>query len=281
MILQSFVIRGGLFLDFHVLGVFVGRGLLLRREGWLRFARGYNAMLLTLMAGVAILFVGFYLSMLAGFIDDTRITWNGPPASVLLSLFGVWAYLVWQQRVLRRPDVRDLFRRAGDARAAQPTRRFQFSLATLLMLPVLTAVVAARMTDVDVVYKSHISSTVRPRGSAGRQWEIHYRYRSHRFLSQRDELEWVVFFSSKEDLVLSGSRGSVYTSRGDAPATLVLQGDTKITLTGDYRLIEDIDGRYRESSERVTKSQFDAFLASKPAAYTIDALLMYAKTDPE
>jgi hypothetical protein len=278
VVLQAFVIRRGLPLNFHVLGIFIGRGLLLRREGWLQFAWGYNALLLTIWAGVTILSVGFYVCQLAGFVGDTSVTWSGHPAFVLLSFLGVWAYLVWQQRVLSRPDVRDLFRRVANARPAQPARRFQFSLGTLLMLVVLAAVVLPQATDRDVLYERHVGWTVHTSRSAGRLWAVHSSYRSHRFLSVPDELSHVVFFSDKQQR--SCQVTNRHSTRGDAEAILEMPDGTTIALDGDCQLIECIDGQYRESRERVTKAQFDAFLASKPAAYTIDALLEHAKKRP-
>ena len=278
-ILQWFVIRHGPALNLHVVAIFIGRGLLRRREGWLRFAWGYNAFLLSLLIAATVLAVGFYLFVLAGFADGTNVTWSAPPGLVLPWLLGVSAYLVWQQRVLSRPDVRDLFRRAADARSAQPARRFQFSLGTLLMLVVLVALILPQVTDVDVLYERRGQGTAHRSDSAGRQWTIHFGYRSHRFLSKPDEVDYVVFLSDKEQIGCGVTSWS--SSAGRTGTILEMPDGRRIALDGDHQLIEYIDGRYRESRERVSKRQFEAFLASEPAAYTIDALVEYAKTHPE
>jgi cytochrome c oxidase subunit IV len=278
LILHILVMRRGIVLDFHVLGVFIGRGLLRRREGWLRFAQGYTALLLIMVACVTILSVGIYVGMLAGFVDDTSITWSGPPGLVLLSLLGVWIYLVWQQRVLRRADVRDLFRRAADARAAKPMRRIQFSLGTLLMLAVLAAVVLVQVIDEDVWYERPGGQTLSTTSPDGRRWDIHFAYRSHRFLRKQVELDYVVFFSDQQRN--KGLATRWYTFPRTHGTILELPDGTTISLDGDCQLVEYIDGRYRESRERITQGQFQGFLASRPAAYTIDALLRYAKTHP-
>jgi hypothetical protein len=278
-ILQLFVIHHDPALNLHIVAIFIGRGLLRRREGWLRFARGYNALLLIVLIAAMIVSVGFYLFVLAGFVDGTNVTWSAPPGLAFPWLLGVSAYLVWQQRVLSRPDVRDLFRRAAEARSTQPARRFQFSLGTLLMLAVLVAVVLPQVTDVDVLYRRHVGLTALRIDSAGRQWTISFGYRSHRFLSKPDELDYVVFVSDQGQGACRVTSWS--SSGGKTGTTLEMPDGTTIALDGDYRLIEYNDGRYRESRERVTKGQFDAFLASEPAAYTIDALLEYAKTHPE
>lgn len=274
VILHTFVMRRGVSLDFHVLGVFIGRGLLRRREGWLRFAQGYNSLLLIMVACVTILSVVIYLGMAAGFVDDAGITWGGPPILVLLSLLGLWIYLAWQQQVLSRPDVRELFRRAADGRATKPKRRFHFSLGTLLMMSVLAAVVLVRVTDVDVWYERQSGQTsLGTRSPDGREWLIFTGYRSHRFLPKPVELDYVVFVSDERQSEGLAIRWS--------STILEMPDGTEIAFDGDGQLVEYIDGRYRESRKRVTKRQFEGFLASDPAAYTIDALLNYAKTHPE
>ncbi len=52
----------------------------------------------------------------------------------------------------------------------------------------------------------------------------------------------------------------------------------EIDLPNETQLYEIVDGKFRSSPERVTKEQLDAFLASNPKRYTIDALLAFTKT---
>ncbi len=51
---------------------------------------------------------------------------------------------------------------------------------------------------------------------------------------------------------------------------------TTVTLPGAIRLVEIIDGDYKESCEDVPLEILDAFVAAKPAAFTIDGLLRFA-----
>ena len=263
-------VDGGISLDFQVLGIFIGRGLLHRREGWLRFAAGYTVFLLVGTAGLAILALGIYLGELGGFI--TNVTWSQPPALVFSGFLGFWAYLIWQKRVLTRAWAQDLFRRRADE---QPSRTLQFSLGTLLMLVVLTATILSQVTDVDF-YDRRLN--VLSRNSAGRQWTIYTCYRSHRFLSQPDELGHVIFLSDRQN---SRHRVKWRSSAGNSEAILEMPDGSRIAVDDDCQLSEWLDGRFRERREGVTRRQFEAFLASEPATYTIDALLEYVNRHPE
>ena len=51
-----------------------------------------------------------------------------------------------------------------------------------------------------------------------------------------------------------------------------------LKLPANVKLVEIIDGQYKESSERVSLQDFEAFLESKPDVYTIDNLLRFADT---
>jgi hypothetical protein len=49
----------------------------------------------------------------------------------------------------------------------------------------------------------------------------------------------------------------------------------------DFQLYEFIDGKYRESRERVTMRQFVRFVRSEPYSYSIDSLLSFARAHPD
>jgi hypothetical protein len=67
---------------------------------------------------------------------------------------------------------------------------------------------------------------------------------------------------------------------GRTMVTITRPGGATVKLPGGIKLVEIIDGQYKESSERVSLQDFDAFLESRPEAYTIDNLLKFAAIHP-
>jgi hypothetical protein len=94
-----------------------------------------------------------------------------------------------------------------------------------------------------------------------------------------NRLAYVVFSGLKnngennivEGLVTMGSHKSYITKPSGA----------MVQLPSDVQLFECIDGKYAESKERVSKEAFEAFLASDPKEYTINALLKFSKKEKE
>jgi hypothetical protein len=64
--------------------------------------------------------------------------------------------------------------------------------------------------------------------------------------------------------------------RVSVAASLNLAGGVTARLPLRAQLVEVTEGRARVSGRRVTREEAEAFLASRPAAYTLDALLSFA-----
>jgi hypothetical protein len=50
---------------------------------------------------------------------------------------------------------------------------------------------------------------------------------------------------------------------------------TKVQLPTDVQLMEVVDGQYLDTTRRVTLEDFEAFMDSNPASYTIENLLQF------
>lgn len=83
-------------------------------------------------------------------------------------------------------------------------------------------------------------------------------------------------------VVFTGERSGRFGNRVDAvsnrEAALRKPDGSSVRLPASNQLFEVIDGEFRESPERVTREEFEAFMASSPAEYTIDDLLRFAKS---
>jgi hypothetical protein len=104
------LVRGKLFLNFNVVGIFVGRGLLELRPGWRTCA-------LVILWIFAIPFVALAVRAGLGF-GVVPVKWlytESLPAMIQSRELGVAicllpiGFIYWQYRVLTRPDVRHLF----------------------------------------------------------------------------------------------------------------------------------------------------------------------------
>lgn len=71
------------------------------------------------------------------------------------------------------------------------------------------------------------------------------------------------------------SRLKVSVSSGRTSAELALPDGSVARLPGKVQLMEVVDGVYRESERTVTLAELEAFVDSKPAAYTIAELLRF------
>jgi len=89
------------------------------------------------------------------------------------------------------------------------------------------------------------------------------------------QLVYVVFQEES-----SGSISQVVSVKGHADEDKVIlrtPDDKEIRLPNETQLYEIVDGKFRSSPERVTLGQLEAFIASSPRHYTIDALLEFVK----
>jgi len=91
-----------------------------------------------------------------------------------------------------------------------------------------------------------------------------------------DSLAYVCFVGSRFPVdsvtgivAASGRRGEYFVHRPDG---------SKVAIPGKHQLFELIDGRYRESTQKVSSAEFEAFTASRRAEYSIDALVRFAES---
>lgn len=279
-------ISAGLAHRYYILGILVGPALLRRRSMWLQIARAYNVFLMVLLLfGLAWMFVHFFVmydirSRPGRSLRDVVSDYWFDYALMTAFRIGVLMYLAWQHRVLARRGVRELFQ-PGVSKSQGATKRFQFSLATLLMLAALVAAILPSLMQIDVVRQRRTWSS---HSRSGSNCQISVACRSHRLLRTPDELEYVLFVTDGRQP--ADQLDEVYSFRNehrasDAWAILEMPDGAEVTLNSDCQLFECLDGRFRGSPGQVTKTQLDAFVRSNPAEYTIDALLEFARTHPE
>lgn len=275
------LIQGELNLNLGVLGIFIGRGLLKRRNGWRMLAVGLSR--LAVGCGGFILIAAITIAVMGKLTATVSPSLTSFAASVL-ALVALLVFSVWQYRILTRSDIVALFLRkelrAADGRRPFQRSRFQYSLGTLMLVTLVTALVCWRLSGVDVLYDERYSDFTTTRGDSS--WNVQYGARIHRFFRQPPILDFVVFTGCVKggSLAIPRSRPAVGFVR---PGVKILErpDGTRITFPGKVQLVEIIDGKYRESDQRVSYRQFFAFLNSVPDRYTIDALLQFVREHPE
>jgi hypothetical protein len=98
-------------------------------------------------------------------------------------------------------------------------------------------------------------------------WIIQYQYTN-------EDLDFVAFTGKPKDALDDVLDGLV--SMGSHDSSLTKPDGTEITLPSSAQLYELVDGNYRESKARVSKKEFQLFMASNAQQYTIDSLLAFA-----
>jgi hypothetical protein len=104
-------------------------------------------------------------------------------------------------------------------------------------------------------------------------WMIEFGYR-------RGELSYVVFCGGTEQVsgIVSRRTTSVAGSkRGRREAWLNRPDGEVVTLPARRQLFQYVEGEYQESDSRVTRAEFEAFMASNPRRYTIAELEAFVK----
>jgi hypothetical protein len=106
------------------------------------------------------------------------------------------------------------------------------------------------------------------KSTEGHLWVIQYGYRAN------GQLAYVAFAGKSKPV--ESVDGLV--SPGEKEAWLVKPDGGKGNLIpAELRLYEQIDGAFRESKEKITTGELQAFLKSKPKKYGIDPLLEFVK----
>ncbi len=269
-------LRGRLHIDLNVLTLLIGIGLwrLNARAHWwslfyLRFGLGVMALAMAFAASRA----------------PNSVKWLAAyPMIAALS-----GFLWWQIKVLRRADVHQLFHDPElKARivGSSAGRRYQFSLATLFVAMLVVGIVAARVTDElndpGEAPFGYLRRDATCFGSTadGRPFSYGVGYFEPKSGRGKKDLLYVVFSNASDEFPLpmrfessSGNKKTAWLFKPDGT-------ETKLPEPG-RQLYEFCDGGYRESNERVSMRQFKDFVRSKPEAYSIDALLEFARTHPD
>jgi hypothetical protein len=156
---------------------------------------------------------------------------------------------------------------------ALTNRRISFSLRrfSLLQLLVLVAIVALVLAGWLQNHYTELDHSLSQGASTpdGRTWAISSG-------TKNDRLVYAVFAGGKGEVP---SHVTVKLSgRYNHSAVLTKPDGMEIRLDGKKQLFEIVDGKYRDSDERVTLNQFNAFMKSNPEEYTIEQLLEFAKS---
>ncbi len=99
--------QGGIYIDFGVVAIFIGWGLLRLRPGWRTFALvliWIGMVLAPIFAVLCLALPGPATFSLFG-IEATELS---KEVACLIALF-IFALIIWQYKVLTRPDIRRLF----------------------------------------------------------------------------------------------------------------------------------------------------------------------------
>jgi hypothetical protein len=99
--------QGSLSINFGVLGLFIGQGLLRRRIGWRQCALAFLWIAMIGAPLIAIFFVTASSPLEFKFFG--RIAGTVPMAAGIVLAAGIFALAFWQHRVLTSPAVRELF----------------------------------------------------------------------------------------------------------------------------------------------------------------------------
>lgn len=276
------LIQGELNLNLGVLGIFIGRGLLKRRNGWRMLAVGLSR--LAVGCGGFILIAAITIAVMGKLTATVSPSLTSFAASVL-ALVALLVFSVWQYRILTRSDIVALFLQielstAGGAGSSR-TSRFQYSLGTLMLITVVVALTCWRLSRDDVLYDGRYSLEFTSRLEG--VWNVEFGGRTHRFLREHRILDYVVFTGSREDGAMKVTHPEpVAGFRGRTRVwTLERLDGTSLMFPGKVQLVEIVDGRYRESDQRISFRQLEAFLKSGPDSYTIDTLLQFVQEHPE
>ena len=252
-------------------GIFIGRGLLRWRESSRGWAVFFTWILLVLFSLWLVSASYFLLSGPMGSVSA-----NGASLEGVSIGGGLLGFLVWQLRVLRRPDIVERFKAPrlerllayGGRDPAAPRGRWQFSLGGLLVMTAIVAFGLARIGASDVLYTDQQQSTTWA-GSDGVRC-VNIVYQTPRFWDGPDRLLCAVLSA---DGVSMRTRHSSYHDE----VTLIAPDGRELPLPSGAQLYEVVDGELRSRDERVTLEELQDYLASNPDEWSLDALVQHAE----
>ena len=273
MLLRWFVFHDD-YVDISFVGIFIGWGLLRWRDSSRRWAVFFTWPGLFF---AAIWLIGTVLYLMGGSGGIVGLIGTSLRGALLAGC--ILGYLVWQLRVLRRPDIVARFKAPrlerllayGGRDPAAPHGRWQFSLGGLLVMTAIVAFAVARIGASDVLYDPkdvHPSSTSQV-GAGGVQL-VDYGYQTARWSRLPDRLLYVV--------MASGEGPSIQILNAtDYDARLVSPDGKPIPLSSGPQLYEIVDGELRSRDERVTLDELQDFLHSNPDEWSLEALIRHAE----
>lgn len=238
------------------------QGLLARNAGWRKVALVF--IVLDFLAACAWAVMLSY-GLAAGKPQRLSFCVFGPGAATIawiamfLLLASSVAVTAWLWHLLNKRSVRELFG------AGQPLLGAASRLAVRMMLVFGVLGLACGGLWAYVGHLEHPQSFSAAVGAPGKgATMVDYGYRF-------GKLAWVVFNHSDGPQVCSSVQGS------ETEPVLGLPDGRKLPLPNRIQLYEVINGVYRESAVRVTRRQFEAFMASNPKDCAIDSLISFSK----
>lgn len=260
---------------FAILWLCMGIGLLRWHNGWRRGA------ILVAWLYLAMALVMVVISTLEAVfrsrpgVEVSVFAWRvGPWAPPLVGL-GLAGVAFWVYRVLSRPDIvwqfknRHLAEQIAPGSTSWNPLRWRFSLSSMFVATAVVAVVLLRMTTDEVRYVASFQTV----SNGGRMAELGLR--RSRFFGSSNELVYVVL--SQDNPTRGGYVDSVRRNRSLEAYVRTHNGEQEVHLPAKNQLYEVVGNRIVSRNERVTKSEFDSFIAQPPAEWTLDALVKHAE----
>jgi len=243
-----------LYLRLEVFCLPLGIGLLRSKEGSRSCA---GSLLLVGLIGAGLGTVVLALVRQGGYFGPREAPLASVPWYVSLSLMaGVFLLFLWMMRTLDRRDVREAFR--SGKRSPGYSRRTKL----IVCVAILTGLAVGCVGEYVLWRANPEAISFYGAGKDGGHVV------SYAFVF--DRLSYVVFqnapYGETITSAVTGSHHKKWLTKPDG---------TKFRLPGEHRLYEFKDGALITNDRRVTREEFEAFMASNPDEYTLDALLEF------
>ena len=255
------LVKGRFEFNLGILGIFIGRELLRRSEGW----RSCGVLLL----GLLLFFL--VLGLIIYGIVSISFPWSNGTGDVSLSMslgatIAAIVVVFWCFHVLRSKSSKAW---CAEPYTPDPTRgRYQFTIRSMLLAMVVCSFVFARIsTDDNLFYRNLDGSDGKSSSTQDRCFDVEYFSSPRRYSNKPDRLDCVIFFSWLKSQGNSSGGGCSPGHR-----TRTIDGVT-VEMPNPFQLHEIVDGKHHTSNRRVTMEEFEAYLASSPKLYTLQGLL--------
>jgi hypothetical protein len=227
------------------------------------------------LALLAIWFPFAVYAMFGGKLPD-NISASGADARGLLVGAVSIAYLIWQLRVLGRPDIVRRFETLPSRQQVSRSnkqQRWRFSL-EMLFLATIVAGFAILQTQEDDFWWHDTYGTRASTSRDGREnRRADYTLAKNRFFDRPEKLRFALL--TRGDA--TGHSSVTFSDDTPCAARVILQNGKTITVPKTYQLYEIADGELRHRDERVPAAVFNEYVASQPDEWSIDALIRFAE----